>query len=63
MSAAEEGRVESIAFHGTHFDVAVQVKGLLLHGEYAFDASPLSVGETVYVLIYRMYVLDGMIRI
>ena len=59
MSAAEEGRVESIAFHGTHFDVAVQVKGLLLHGEYAFDASPLSVGETVYVLIYRMYVLDG----
>lgn len=59
MSAAEEGVVTSIAFHGTHFDVALCVKGFMFHGEYAFDAPPISVGEKVSVLIYRLFVLDG----
>ena len=40
-------------------DVTVRIKGLAIHGEYSFDDPPLSVGETVQVLIYRLYVLDG----
>ena len=38
---------------------ATVCKGLAIHGEYSFDDPPLSVGETVQVLIYRLYVLDG----
>ena len=59
ISAAEEGTVEAIVFRGSHLDVTVRIKGLAVHGEYAFDDPPLSVGETVQVLIYRLYVLDG----
>jgi len=39
--------------------VTVRIKGLAVHGEYSFDDPPLNVGETVQVLIYRLYVLDG----
>lgn len=52
ISAAEEGTVEAVVFRGSHLDVTV-------HGEYSFDDPPLNVGETVQVLIYRLYVLDG----
>ena len=59
ISAAEEGKVEAVVFRGSHFDVTVNIKGLAIHGEYSFDDPPLTVGETVQVLIYRLYVLDG----
>ena len=59
ISAAEEGTVEAVVFRGSHLDVTVRIKGLAIHGEYSFDDPPLSVGETVQVLIYRLYVLDG----
>ena len=59
ISAAEEGTVEAIVFRGSHLDVTVRIKGLAVHGEYSFDDPPLNVGETVQVLIYRLYVLDG----
>lgn len=59
ISAAEEGTVEAVVFRGSHLDVTVRIKGLAVHGEYSFDDPPLNVGETVQVLIYRLYVLDG----
>ena len=59
ISAAEEGTVEAVVFRGSHLDVTVRIKGLAIHGEYSFDDPPLSVGENVQVLIYRLYVLDG----
>ena len=59
ISAAEEGTVEAVVFRGSHLDVTVRIKGLAIHGEYSLDDPPLSVGETVQVLIYRLYVLDG----
>lgn len=59
FSAAEEGTVEAVVFRGSHLDVTVRIKGLAVHGEYSFDDPPLNVGETVQVLIYRLYVLDG----
>lgn len=58
-SAAEDGVVEAVVFRGSRLDVTLRVKDCLIHGEYAFDAPTLSVGETVKVLIYRLHVLDG----
>lgn len=57
-SAAEEGTVETIVFRGNHLNVSIRIKGLLVHGEYSMDAAPLAVGETVQVLIYRLYIFD-----
>ena len=58
-SAAEDGVVEAVVFRGSRLDVTLRVKDYLIHGEYAFDAPNLTVGETVKVLIYRLHVLDG----
>lgn len=57
-SAAEEGTVETIVFRGNHLDVSIRIKELLVHGEYSMDAASLAVGETVQVLIYRLYIFD-----
>lgn len=59
MSAAEQGTVEEIVFRGSHLDVTIRIKGMLVHGEYSMDAPELSIGEKVQVLIYRLYVVDG----
>lgn len=45
-------------FRGNHLDVSIRIKGLLVHGEYSMDAASLAVGETVQVLIYRLYIFD-----
>lgn len=57
-SAAEEGTVEAIVFRGSHLEVTIRTKGLLVHGEYSLDEAPLSIGETVQLLIYRLYIFD-----
>ena len=58
-SAAEDGVVEAVVFRGSRLDVTLRVKDYVIHGEYAFDAPTLTVGEKVKVLIYRLHVLDG----
>ncbi len=58
LSAAEEGVVEAIVFRGNHLDVSIRIKHLLIHAEYSLDADPIAVGETVQVLIYRLYIFD-----
>lgn len=52
------GRIEQVVFRGNHLDVSICVKGILVHGEYSMDAAPLAVGETVQLLIYRLYIFD-----
>lgn len=59
ISAAENGIVQEVVFRGSHLDVTVRIKDMIIHGEYSLDAPALSPGEEVQVLIYRLYVLDG----
>lgn len=59
ISAAETGTVEEIVFRGSRLRVTLNIKGLHIQGEYSLDDPPLQAGETVQVLIYRLYVLDG----
>lgn len=59
ISAAETATVEEIVFRGSRLRVTLNIKDLHIQGEYSLDDPPLQVGETVQVLIYRLYVLDG----
>jgi sulfate transport system ATP-binding protein len=58
ISAAEEGTIIHIMFRGNHLELAVSVKGMELHTVYSLDEKEVSVGETVQVLICRLYIFQ-----
>lgn len=58
MSAAEEGIVEDVIFKGNRLDVTVNINGILIVAERSLEKDPVEIGETVQVLIYRLYVFD-----
>lgn len=58
LSAAEEGTVEQIAFRGSYLELKVKVKGIMLTAARSLEEPEVAVGETVDVLIYRLYVFD-----
>lgn len=59
ISAAEAATVGEIVFRGSHLSVTLNIKGMQIFGEYSLDDPELHPGETVQVLIYRLYVVDG----
>jgi len=59
MSLAEEGIIEDISFRGGHLEIKVRVKDMQLVTNRSLDESSLSVGEQVYVLIYRLYLFGN----
>ena len=58
-SSAEEGVVEDIIFRGSSIEVRVRLHDLLLYANRSINDAPVSIGETVDVFIYRLYVIDG----
>ena len=58
ISAAELGTVKEVIFKGNRMDVVVDINGIELTGERSLEKDLVSVGETVHVLIYRLYVFD-----
>ncbi len=54
-NSAEEGTVEKIAFRGSYSEVKIRVKGYLLTATRSLEENPLTVGEKVNVLIYRLF--------
>lgn len=58
MSAAEEGTVEEVVFRGNYLELTINVKGILIKAERSLEKDPVSVGEKVQVLIYRLYIFD-----
>lgn len=58
ISAAEEGTVEKISFRGSYLEVKVKVKDIILTATHTLEDETIEVGETVSVLIYRLYVFD-----
>lgn len=59
MSASEAGRIENIAFRGDSLELKVNVKGIVITANRSLEKATLHVGETVDVLIYRIYGFDG----
>lgn len=58
ISAAELGTVKEVIFKGNRMDVVVDINGIEVTGERSLEKDLVSVGETVHVLIYRLYVFD-----
>jgi len=58
-SATDEGVVSQIGFHGSSWEIIVDVKGCKLTGYRSLEKEPLQVGEEVSVLIHRLYVFEG----
>lgn len=58
LSAAEEGVVEDVLFKGNRLDVTVNIHGIRVIAERSMEKDMVQVGETVHVLIYRLYIFD-----
>ena len=58
LSATEEGTVTDVVFRGNRMDVTVNIHGIEITGERSLEKDLISVGETVHVLIYRLYIFD-----
>lgn len=57
-NTAERGVIEKSVFRGSHLDLTIRVKDIIIHAEYSLDDEPVHVGEEVQVLIYRLYIFD-----
>lgn len=58
MSAAEEGIVEEVVFRGNYLELTINVKGIHIKAERSLEKDPVSIGEKVQLLIYRLYIFD-----
>ncbi len=59
VSAAETGVVTDVMFRGNRMDVTVDINGIRIVGERSLEKDMVSVGDTVHVLIYRLYIFDN----
>jgi sulfate transport system ATP-binding protein len=57
--SAEDAVVESVSFRGSSLELVLEVKGFRLASFYSLEHAPLSPGDRVKVLIYRVYAFDG----
>jgi sulfate transport system ATP-binding protein len=55
-TSASEGIVERVAFRGDRTEITVKVNDNILTAKRGLDEAPITVGEKVDVLIYRMFV-------
>ena len=58
ISAAETGVVKDVVFRGNRIDITVDINGIEVVGERSLEKDLVAVGETVHVVIYRLYVFD-----
>lgn len=54
----EEGVVEQSAFRGSEIELKIRVKDTVITANRLLDETPVEVGETVHVFIYRVYAFD-----
>jgi sulfate transport system ATP-binding protein len=57
-NTVQEALVDSLAFRGDVLEVTVILNGFALTTSYSLERPPLSVGDRVKVLIYRIYAFD-----
>ncbi len=59
QSSMEDGVVTAIAFRGNAFEVKADINGIEIIGRYSLNADKLKKGDTVKVLIKKLYTIDG----
>lgn len=57
--SAEEGVVEDIIFRGSFLELRVRLHGVVLSASRSINDAPIEIGETVEVLIWQLFVIDG----
>jgi sulfate transport system ATP-binding protein len=57
--SVEDAEVVSLAFRGSFVEAVVKMKDYLLTSTYSLEKQPISVGDTVKVLLYRLYAFEG----
>lgn len=57
--SAEDAVVEDIIFRGSNLEIRVRLHGNLLPAIRSINDSPVDIGETVEVFIYRLFLLEG----
>lgn len=57
-SATDKGVVKSISFHGSVWEVVVDVEGCLVTGHRSLEKSSLKIGEEIAILVHRLYLFD-----
>jgi sulfate transport system ATP-binding protein len=58
-ATSSPGKVRSVVFRGSHSEITVQVKDKIIVGFRSMGETPVSVGEDVYVLVYRLILTKG----
>lgn len=58
-ATSSPGKVIKTVFRGDHFDITVQAGEKIIVGARTAGETPVSVGEDVYVLVYRLLLTKG----
>ena len=59
MDTAEEGVIEKINFRGSYLELTLLVNGIHLTANRSHERRKVTVGESMCVLLYRVYVFHG----
>jgi sulfate transport system ATP-binding protein len=57
-NSVEDAVVEDTAFRGTHLEVRLKIKNMILPARYSLEKIPIAAGDRVKALIYRLYAFD-----
>jgi sulfate transport system ATP-binding protein len=58
-ATSSPGKVQGVVFRGNHSEITVQVKDKTIVGFRTMGETPVTVGEDVYVLVYRLILAKG----
>ncbi|MDR1947103.1 MAG: ABC transporter ATP-binding protein [Desulfovibrio sp.] len=58
-NSVEDALVEDTAFRGTHLEVSLKIKNMILPARYSLEKAPIASGDRVKALVYRLYAFDG----
>jgi sulfate transport system ATP-binding protein len=58
-NSVEDAVVEDTAFRGTHWEVSLKIKNMLLPARRSLEKTPVAAGDRVKALVYRLYAFDG----
>ena len=59
LPCSEVGRITDIFFRGNFLEVRLEVRGMILTTHRSLERRPISVGDQMQVIIYRLFKIEG----
>lgn len=59
ISAAEKGTLRNIQFRGNCLEISLEVNGVILSTNRSLERRPVRIGDEMYVIVYRIYVINN----